>query len=124
MPQEFVMTVSRTAIARYLVTVCCLGLPGVAFAQAPNSGFEKGTRLLSVGAMTGGGYDGTGLGGIVEWGVANAHFPVRANLRLDLDTGVGFQLGARYRLASRLGVMGQIGLGDLPLVFAGASLRF
>lgn len=177
-------------ISRALAAAFCVAVPSVGAAQAPNSGFEKGTRLLSVGAMTGGGYDGTGLGGIVEWGVgalgsatlsvgafagvqrqstgagtlevsttaipvmgvANAHFPVRANPRLDLytgaslglvrvsvestsalvgddddsrtDTGVGFQIGARYRLASRLGVMGQIGLGDLPLVFAGASLRF
>jgi hypothetical protein len=38
------------------------------------------------------------------------------------DTGVGLQAGIRYRLLPRFGVVGQLGLGDLPRMFFGASL--
>lgn len=37
---------------------------------------------------------------------------------------VGGQVGVRYRLARRVGLMGQVGVGDIPGVFAGATLRW
>lgn len=166
-----------------------VAIPSMVAAQEPNSGFERGTKLLSLGVMGGGDYDGTGLGGILEWGVgslgnttlslggftgfqrqtrgtgtletsstvipvmlvSNVHFPVPSNPKLDLyagasvglvrlsvsssstvagnddasstDTGFGFQGGIRYNVASRFGVFGQIGVGDIPLFLAGASFR-
>lgn len=165
MTRELFLRWPSIRVSRAVAAACCFAVPSVGAAQAPSSG----TRLLSVGAMTGGGYDGSRL----EWGVgalrsatlsvgafaglhrqttgagtlevsttanpvmgvANAHFPVRANPQLDLytraslglvrvsvaftgalvgdddshtDTGVGFRIGARYRLASRLGVMGSV----------------
>ncbi len=158
-------------------------------AQAASSTFIKGDRLASVGVMTGGDYDGTGVGAMVEWGVAsltskvqlglggfvgvqrnsdgigsvkvsttvlplmatgNLHFALPDQPKLDLyagaslgfirasgdvsgvsggsssstDTAVGIQGGARYIVASKLSVVGQVGLGDLPLIFAGVSFKF
>jgi len=157
--------------------------------SAPNSGFGRGARLVSVGLLAGGEYSGTGVGGQVEWGlrnigrstlsmgaflgvqrettgagslevttsalpimaVGNVHFPVGSSNRLDMyagasvgvirvsvkseagsagsssasdtNTGGGVQVGVRYRAASRLSLMGQLGLVDLPLIMAGLSLR-
>ncbi len=42
----------------------------------------------------------------------------------DLGFGVGMQVGARYWLSSRVSAAGQIGLGDVPLVFAGLGFKF
>lgn len=179
----------RSLAARLAGAALCVVVPNMVEAQAPNSGFEKGTKLLSLGVMGGGDYDGTGIGGILEWAVgalgkttlslggftgfqrqtrgagtletsstvipamvvSNLHFPVPSNPKLDLyagasvglvrssvssnstavgdddasntKTGVGFQGGIRYNLAPRFGIVGQIGLGDIPLFFAGASFR-
>jgi hypothetical protein len=83
--------------------------------------------------------------------VGNVHFPLGSNERLDMyagaslgvvrvslkseagnvgsssasdtNTGGGVQVGVRYRAASRLSLMGQLGLVDLPLIMAGLSLR-
>ncbi len=40
------------------------------------------------------------------------------------DFSLGLQGGARYSLTQRSSVLVQLGLGDLPLVFAGASFKF
>ncbi len=37
---------------------------------------------------------------------------------------IGAQIGARYRLARRMGLMAQVGVGDVPGVFAGAMWRW
>lgn len=150
-------------------------------------GFESRSRLITVGGMGGGGYDGSGLGGAVEFGVGrlgraplslgvfggfqrqsreigtlevattaiplmattNLHLPLAARQRTDLYAGVsaglthvtvssnsalvgddddrgtyrafGVQVGARYRLLPRLGLVGQLGFGDLPRFLGGAS---
>lgn len=83
--------------------------------------------------------------------VGNIHFPVGSNDRVDMYAGAslgivrvsvkseasnvgssrdsetrtagGVQVGVRYRAASRLSLMGQLGLVDLPLIMAGLSLR-
>lgn len=42
----------------------------------------------------------------------------------DTDSGFGIQGGARYWLGSKLGVSGQVGFGDIPLVIAGLAFKF
>lgn len=42
----------------------------------------------------------------------------------DTKPGIGFQGGARFRLGSELSEMGQVGIGDIPLLFARVSLRY
>jgi hypothetical protein len=42
----------------------------------------------------------------------------------DLEFGAGLQAGARYWLSSRVNATGQVGVGDVPLVFAGLGFRF
>jgi opacity protein-like surface antigen len=42
----------------------------------------------------------------------------------DSDSGVGIQGGIRYALTNKASLMGQIGVGDIPLIFAGASIKF
>jgi hypothetical protein len=37
---------------------------------------------------------------------------------------IGVQLGARYWLSNRIGMSGQIGVGDIPGFFGGAMLRW
>lgn len=160
-------------------------------AQTANVPFTKGDRVASIGLVTGGDNDGTGLAGSVEWGVlsltpkvqlglgvfagfqrnsqsvgaykstatvvpvmavGNVHLPIESQPKLDLyagasvgfirasisndspgtanadysntDSAVGAQVGARFTLASKLSVVGQLGLGDLPLLFAGISIKF
>lgn len=84
--------------------------------------------------------------------VGNVHFPVASQPKLDLyagaslgfvrvsadvegvgslggqadntDSGFGVQAGARYKFAGPTSVFGQIGVGDIPLVFAGVSFKF
>ncbi|MBL0938996.1 MAG: outer membrane beta-barrel protein [Gemmatimonadaceae bacterium] len=169
-----------------------MGLSSVSAAQtapATNSGFAKGTKLVSLGVIAGGDDGGTGAAAQMEWGVAslgkatlslgafagiqrktsqvralevtasavpvlavaNLHFPLGNQPRLDLYGGasfgfvrasaestesslgsvkesetraaVGIQVGGRYKIASRLSLMGQVGLVDLPLIQAGVSIR-
>ncbi len=177
---------------RTLAIAAVLAAPiGAMSAQSTTVPFTTGDRVATVGFMTGGDYDGSGLGGMVEWGVlsltqkvhlgiggfvgfqrnketvgsfsasttviplmaqGNLHFPVAAQPRLDLfagasiglvrvsadctgcttagvdasntDSGVGIQGGARFNLLSSLSVVGQVGFGDLPLLFAGVSFKF
>jgi opacity protein-like surface antigen len=40
------------------------------------------------------------------------------------NTGIGIQGGAHYQVSDALTVMGQIGLVDIPLLFAGVGFRF
>lgn len=84
--------------------------------------------------------------------IGNIHFPVASQPKLDLfagaslgfisvnaevdgpglgnydagdsDIGFGIQGGARYNLSNKLSLMGQVGVGDIPLIFAGVSLKF
>lgn len=84
--------------------------------------------------------------------IGNIHFPIESQPQLDLyagasvgfirasvdvdgvgslggnasntDSGFGVQGGARYWLGSKLGVNGQIGFGDIPLIQAGISFKF
>lgn len=85
--------------------------------------------------------------------IGNVHFPVASQPRLDLyagasvgfirvsadvegtgslggvdasntDSGFGIQGGARYKLAGGTSVFGQVGFGDIPLIFGGISFKF
>ncbi|HEY0928408.1 MAG TPA: outer membrane beta-barrel protein [Gemmatimonas sp.] len=172
---------ARFAAAAALVAA----LPLTASAQ-----FAKGDRVGTVNFMTGGDYNGSGVGVQAEWGIlpigkatlgiggfvgyqsdsetygtfkasnsvmpfmaiGNVHFPIASQPKLDLyagasvgiirvswdsnvpaaynvdgsdtDTGFGIQGGARYWFGSKLGLNGQIGIGDIPLLHAGLSLKF
>lgn len=84
-------------------------------------------------------------------GTGNVHFPVASQPRLDLyagasfgfvrsgvkfetstanqseadvELGLGLQGGARYKVAPKLSVFGQLGVGDLPMLSTGVSFRF
>jgi len=174
-----------------VLAAAAIVLPTALSAQASATSFGKGTKILSLGLMTGGDYDGFGGGASVEVGVVdftpkiklgvggligyvrnsesfglsnytftaipvmaigNVHFEVPNQPKLDLyagasvgiirgsfsgsftgipgggasntDTGFGIQGGARYGIGDKLSVMGQIGIGDIPLLFAGVSLKF
>lgn len=61
--------------------------------------------------------------GIVRVSVKSDAAGVGSSSASDTDTGGGVQVGVRYRVASRLSLMGQLGLVDLPLIMAGLSLR-
>jgi opacity protein-like surface antigen len=154
---------------------------------AATPAFGVGTKLLSVGILTGGDYEGFGFGGSFEYGllsftprvslgiggsigyvsdedfgvdvsampimaIGNVHFAMPTQPKLDLygglsvgviraevdcgtiagvscnasdtESGFGLQVGARYWLTNRVGVKGQLGLGDIPLLNAGVSFRF
>lgn len=161
-------------------------------ASAQDAGsFQKGTKILSLGVMAGGDYEGIGGGASFEVGIleiapkiklgvgglfgyvrdsesfglsdytftqmpimaiGNVHFEVPSQPKLDLyagasvgiirvsydgnfagipgidgsdsDTGFGIQGGIRYNLSGKTSVMGQIGVGDIPLIFAGVSFKF
>ena len=83
--------------------------------------------------------------------IGNIHFPIESQPSLDLyagasvgflrvsaevegigaagkvsdtDTGFGIQGGARYWMGSKLGLNGQVGFGDIPLIQAGLSFKF
>ncbi|WP_291161323.1 outer membrane beta-barrel protein [Gemmatimonas sp. UBA7669] len=84
--------------------------------------------------------------------IGNVHFPIASQPKLDLfagaslgfvsvnvevegtglgdfdagdsDIGFGIQGGARYNLSNKLSLMGQVGVGDIPLIFAGVSIKF
>ncbi|BAH37194.1 MAG TPA: hypothetical protein DGD08_00205 [Gemmatimonas aurantiaca] len=84
--------------------------------------------------------------------VGNIHFPIASQPKLDVyagasvgfiraswdtnvpssfgiddsntDSGFGIQGGARYWVGSKLGINGQIGFGDIPLIHAGLSFKF
>ncbi|WP_337170122.1 outer membrane beta-barrel protein [Gemmatimonas aurantiaca] len=175
---------TRLAVAAALVAA----LPLAASAQSKT--FTKGDRVASINFLTGGDYNGSGVGAQAEWGllpigkatlgigafvgyvkdsqtygsfkgsnkvmpimaVGNIHFPIESQPKLDLyagasvgfvhwswdtnipssfgydasstDSGFGIQGGARYWLGSKLGVNGQIGFGDIPLLHAGISFKF
>ena len=167
-----------------------LALPAVVGAQSSAS-FGKGTKVLSLGVMAGGDYEGFGGGASVEVGVleftpkiklgvggmigfvrssegglgfdysftqvpvmaiGNVHFEVPNQPKLDLyagasvgivrvsysgdfagipgiggstsDTGFGIQGGARYGIGDKMSLMGQVGIGDIPLLYAGVSFKF
>lgn len=160
---------------------------------AAQDGFMKGSKILSLGVMTGGDYEGLGGGASFEVGIldiapkvklgvgglfgylrdsenvglaeytltqmpimaiGNVHFELPNQPKLDLyagasigiirvsysgdfagipglsssasdsDSGFGIQGGARYGVGEKLSVMGQVGVGDIPLLFAGISLKF
>ncbi len=158
---------------------------------AQEGAFMKGTKILSLGVMTGGDYEGLGGGASFEVGIVditpkiklgvgglfgylrdsqdfglseytltqtpimaigNVHFEVPNQPKLDLyagasvgiirvsysgdfagipglsasdsDTGFGIQGGVRYGVGEKLSVMGQLGVGDIPLLFGGISLKF
>ena len=162
-----------------------------AAAQGSSASFQKGTKVLSLGVMTGGDYEGLGGGASFEVGVldftpsirlgvggmfgylrdsqdfglseytltqmpimaiGNVHFELPNQPKLDLyagaslgiirvsysgdfagipglnasdsDTGFGIQGGARYSIGEKISVMGQLGVGDIPLLFGGISLKF
>jgi hypothetical protein len=61
--------------------------------------------------------------GIVRISVKSEVGNVGSSSASDTNTGGGVQVGVRYRAASRLSLMGQLGLVDLPLIMAGVSLR-
>jgi hypothetical protein len=84
--------------------------------------------------------------------IGNVHFPIASQPKLDLyagasvglirvsvdvdggsaingnasntDSGFGIQGGARYWMGSKLGLNGQLGFGDIPLIQAGVSFKF
>lgn len=58
---------ARFAFSAACVLACAAMLPSAAEAQSKN--FSRGDRVLSAGFMTGGDYDGTGLGVQAEFGV-------------------------------------------------------
>lgn len=62
--------------------------------------------------------------GLVRVSVKTSSSTTGADSESETDTGVGFQVGARYRMAGRASVFGQLGVGDLPLVFTGVSFVF
>ena len=168
-------------------------VPAVASAQAASTpAFGKGSRVLSLGIMTGGDYEGFGAGGSFEIGthqltntltlglggmvgfvrdsesgfgadfsvtqipimaIGNVHLALPSQPKLDLyggvslgiisarvsydspvagvdgsasesDFGVGIQVGARYAATERMQVFGQLGVNDIPLLFAGVSFKF
>lgn len=175
---------TRLAVAAALVAA----LPLTASAQSKT--FSKGDRVATINFMTGGDYNGSGVGAQAEWGllpigkatlgiggfvgyqsnsetfgsakysssvmplmaVGNIHFPIESQPKLDLyagasvgvirvswdsnvpsiynvdgshtDSGFGIQGGARYWVGSKLGINGQIGFGDIPLLHAGVSFKF
>jgi len=61
--------------------------------------------------------------GVVRVSVKSEASNVGSSRASDTNTGGGVQVGVRYRAASRLSLMGQLGLVDLPLIMAGLSLR-
>lgn len=159
--------------------------------EAAAQAFQKGSKVLSLGVMAGGDYEGFGGGGSFEVGIleiapkiklgvggligyvrdsesfglsdytlsvmpimaiGNVHFEVPNQPKLDLyagasagiirvsysgdfvgipgvsasdsDTGFGIQGGIRYGVNDKTSLMGQIGFGDIPLLFAGVSFKF
>lgn len=176
---------------RVFAAVAAFALPTATLVAQSTSTvpFGVGDRVASVGVMTGGDYDGSGVGAMAEWGVlkftpkvhlgiggfagvqrnsetagsfkvtstvipimaqGNLHFALEGQPKLDLfagasiglirasadctgctsvdasntDSAVGIQGGARLNIASALSVVGQLGFGDLPLIFAGISFKF
>lgn len=88
-------------------TVPLLGVSNIQYQSQPNS------RLALYGGVTAGithvampGYKGVGL-------------DERGN-----KSSVGVQVGARFRLASRMGLMAQLGVGDQPAIFSGLTWRW
>lgn len=61
--------------------------------------------------------------GVVRVSVKSSNGTLGESKASDTDTALGIQAGVRYRAASRLSFMGQLGLVDLPLILAGVSLR-
>lgn len=169
-------------------------VPAIASAQAPSTpAFGKGSRVLSLGVMTGGDYEGFGAGGSFEVGthtltntltlglggmvgfvrdsensgvlggefsvtqipimaIGNVHLALPNQPKLDLyggvslgiisarvsydsdiagvddsasesDFGIGIQVGARYAATPRFQLFGQLGVNDIPLLFAGVSFK-
>lgn len=171
-----------------IAAAALLAAPAVASAQSTT--FDVGSRVASIGFMTGGDYEGSGIGGQAEFGIlklgkatlgvggfvgyqrdsetilstkysttvipimaiGNVHFPIASQPKLDVyagaslgffrvsaevdgpglgnvdasdtDSGFGIQGGVRYNMASKLSLMGQVGVGDIPLLFAGVSFKF
>lgn len=54
---------------RSLAAAAALLVPGIVSAQAAAKSFGMGSRIVSVGILTGGDYDGLGIGGAFEVGV-------------------------------------------------------
>jgi len=182
---------------RTLAAAATMLLPTVAFAQATSTStnaFGKGSRIASVGILTGGDYEGFGVGGSFEVGVkeltstlslgvgafagivrgdvgfssafnynitqipvmaiGNVHLALPSQPKLDLygglslgivrtslsfdgsaplgfglddsnsDIGLGIQVGGRYAFTPRAMGFAQLGVNDIPLLYAGLSFKF
>lgn len=181
-----------------LAAAAVLLVSGTASAQQASTGaFGKGSKILSVGVLAGGDYEGFGVGGSFEVGVidftpslslgvgafagvvrdnvdygfgtfggeytltsipvmaiGNVHLGIASQPKLDLfggvslgiiasrfsyddntpsgftqsandsDVGLGIQVGARYNFTSSITGMAQLGVNDIPLLYAGLSFRF
>jgi opacity protein-like surface antigen len=199
-----------TRTLRFAVFALCV--PVLLSAQQAMSNFRTGSKIASVGILTGGNYDGFGVGGTIEFGaisfnknvhlglggslgyvrnsegsgsnsvtasvipamaIGNIHFSPASQPKLDLyagvsagllygrvssdviiderrattenpsvmlstrrvgaarresvsdtDFGFGIQAGAHFALTSSVSAMAQLGIEDVPLLYAGVSFRF
>ncbi len=104
-----------------------VAIPLTASAQ---SSFSRGDRVLSLSFMTGGDYDGTGLGGQVELGV----LPI-GKATLGIGGFVGFQRDSEgtgiYKVTSNVVPIMAVGNLHIPIesqpnldIYAGASVGF
>jgi len=177
---------------RSVAIAAALLVPTVAFSQASTRPFGQGSRIASVGVLTGGDYEGLGLGGSFEVGVkeftptlslgvgafagyvrgdlgfglgnvtqipvmaiGNVHLAIPSQPKLDLygglslgllrtsvsfddgdtglfgdetlsnsDLGLGIQVGGRYAFTPRAMGFVQLGVNDIPLLYAGLSVKF
>jgi len=184
---------------RTFAVAAALLIPSIAFAQSTSTStstrpFGLGSRIASVGILTGGDYEGFGIGGSFEVGVkeltptlslgvgafagfvrgdlgfnfgnvtqipvmaiGNVHLDIpslpkldlygglslgilRTSLSVDFDDdefggfgdgslsntelGLGIQVGARYAFTPRAMGFAQLGVNDIPLLYAGLSFKF
>lgn len=89
-------------------TIPVLGIGNLQYQHRPDS------RLSLYGGLT---------AGITHVSVRN----YQPGLGLDergTHLSVGTQIGARYRLANHMGLMAQLGVGDMPALFAGVVVRW
>ncbi len=63
--------------------------------------------------------------GIVRYSYdSNFNFPGDNDLYSDSDTVVGFNIGGRWMFTPKFGAFAQLGLGDVPELYLGGSLKF
>lgn len=178
---------------RSITVAAALLVPALATAQSTTKAFGTSSRIFNVGILTGGDYEGFGIGASFEKGVyeftpsltlglgafagfvkgdvgqsngfeynvtqipvmaiGNVHLAIPSQPNLDVygglslgivrfsssfdgaaptgfddasssDLGLGIQVGARYAFTPKVTAFGQLGVNDIPLLYAGLSFNF